>query len=60
VDDPERHVHPEQAGRDEKAWGVNSKDPKQIDSSKIGDGGADDDDVNPDVAGMIGTTNDVP
>jgi hypothetical protein len=41
--------------------GVNSKDPKQIESSKIGDDGADgDDDVGEDVADTIGTADDVP
>jgi hypothetical protein len=33
--------------------GVNSKDPKQIISSKIGDDRADDDDVGDDAAGAI-------
>jgi hypothetical protein len=39
---------------------VDSKDLKQIGSSKIGDDGADDDDVGEDVADTIGTADDVP
>ena len=51
---------PEKAERDAKAWGMNSKDPKQIESSKIGDDGADgDDDASKDVADTIGTCDDV-
>jgi hypothetical protein len=39
---------------------VNSKDPKQIGSSKIGNDGAEDDNAGKDVASVIGTADDVP
>jgi hypothetical protein len=41
--------------------GVNSNDPKQIGSSKIGDDGADgDDDAGEDIADTIGIADEVP
>jgi hypothetical protein len=51
---------PEKAERDEKGCGVNSNDPKQIESSTADEGGTDDDDANADVAGAIRTADVVP
>jgi hypothetical protein len=50
---------PKKDERDANAWGVNSKDPKQIGSSKIGDDEADDENAGEDVADTIGTADDV-
>jgi hypothetical protein len=51
---------PEKAKRDANACGGNMKDSKKIDSSKISNDGCDEVDSDTDVAGMIGTTDDVP
>ena len=51
---------PEKVECDEKGCGVNSKDPKQIESSRADEVGAGEDDADADVAGAIGTADVVP
>jgi hypothetical protein len=51
---------PENIERDEKGCWVNLKDPKQIESCRSDEVGADEDDADADAAGVIGTADAMP